>query len=368
MSELFDRFEINRTPRWPLLSRLVALSVVAHGLFFVAVVYVPTLRSLLYVAANVSGIKLVSEDYDPTLIGQRATIVRLEPHEKLYYPPDYFGAPEVAETTQLDAYVVPQPPPPPPPAPVYRPRRVRTPRVVATPDPSPTPDEIAQATPTPSPSPMTEEEKKAEEEMARIAKEAGIARPPGNINTKPFEDIAVKGKELFDQGKLNFNTAIDVTATGALNEDGTLKPETVNIDWGTTQTDQNTADLAQQLITAMSQSKVLVVLKGAKDVRISLKLDQQTVKIAVMSELPTETEAMNTALGLSTMVAVGRKVKQGTNEGVLYENLKFESTGKQFTMNFEMPKDAAGKMINEMLAKKINKTGAATAATPQARS
>jgi outer membrane biosynthesis protein TonB len=369
MAELFDRFEINRTPRWPLMSRLVALSLVAHGLFLVAVVYVPTLRSLLYVASNVSGIKFVSEDYDPTLIGQRATIVKLEPHEKLYYPPDYFGAPEVAETTQLDAMVIEQPPPMPPPAPVYRPRRPRvTTPAEPTPEPSPTPDEVAQATPSPSPSPLTEEEKKAEAEMARIAKETGVARPPGNINTKPFEDIAVKGKELFDQGKLKLDTAIDVTATGALNEDGTLKPETVKIDWGTTPSDQNTADLAQQLITAMSQSKVLVVLKGAKDVRISLKLDQQTVKIAVVSDLPTETEAMNTALGCSALVAVGRKVKQGTNEGILYENLKFESAGKQFAMNFEMPKDAAGKMITEMLAKKANKTGATAAATPQARS
>src|SRR5215207_2110736 len=129
MGELFDRFEINRTPRWPLMSRLVALSLVAHGLFLVAVVYAPTVRSMLYVASNVSGIKFVSEDYDPTLVGQRATVVRLAPHEKLYYPPDYFGAPEVAETTQLDAMVVEQaapPPLPPPPPPVYRPRRART--------------------------------------------------------------------------------------------------------------------------------------------------------------------------------------------------------------------------------------------------
>ena len=309
MAELFDRFEVNRTPRWPMLSRLVALSVVAHGLFLVAVVYVPTLRGMLYMASNVSGIKFVNEDYDPTLIGQRATIVKLEPYEKLYYPPDYFGAPEVAETTQFDPTVVGQtmPPPLPPPAPVYRPRRPREARVEATPEPSPSP-EVAQASPTPTP--MTEDEKKAEEEMARIAKENGIARPPGNINTKPFEDIAVKGKELFDQGKLNLNSAIDVTATGTLNEDGTLKPETVNIDWGTTPGDQNTADLAQQLITAMSQSKVLVVLKGAKDVRISLKLDQQTVKIAVMSDLPTEDEAMKTALGCSALVAIGKQAKK----------------------------------------------------------
>jgi hypothetical protein len=255
--------------------------------------------------------------------------------------------------------------PPPPPAPVYRPRRPRTPRVVVTPEPTPTP-EVAQATPTPTP--QTEEEKRAEAEMVRIAKENGIARPPGNINTKPFEDIAVKGKELFDQGKLNFSSAIDVTATGELNEDGTLKPETVKIDWATPPSDQNTADLAQQLITAMSQSKVLVVLKGAKDVRIALKLDQQTVKIAVTSDLPTEDEATKTALGCSMLVAIGRSAKKGTNEGVLYENLKFDSAGKQFAMTFEMPKEAAGKMITEMLAKRANKSNATAAATPQARS
>ena len=102
--------------------------------------------------------------------------------------------------------------------------------------------------------------------------------------------------------------------------------------------------------------------------RISLKLDQQVVKIAVASELPTETDAMNTAIGCSALVAVGKKVKQGTNEGTLYENLKFDAAGKQFSMNFEMPKDAAGKMITEMLAKKVNKANATAAATPQARS
>src|SRR5918911_2551261 len=357
MAELFDRFEINRAPRWPLMSRLVALSVVAHGLFLVAVIYVPTLRSILYVASNVSGLRLVSEDYDPTLIGQRATIVKLEPHERLYYPPDYFGAPEGAETTQLDAMLVQQaaPVPPPPPAPIYRPRRPRVARVVATPEPSPSPaPEVAQASPTPTPA-MTEEEKKAEAEMERIAKENGIARPPGGINTRPFEDIAVKGKELFDQGKLNLNSAIEVTATGVLNEDGTLKPETVKIDWTTPPTDQNTADLAQQLLTAMSQSKVLVVLKGAKDVRISLKLDQQTVRISVQSELPDEDAAMKTAMGCSLLVNIGKQAKKGTNEGVLYENLKFDSSGKQFAMTFEMPKDAAGQIIKEMLAKKAAK-------------
>lgn len=329
------------------MTRLVALSVVAHGLFLVAVVYVPTLRSMLYVASNMSGIKFVSEDYDRTLIGQRATIVRLAPHEKLVYPPDYFGAPVVEETTQLQPQVVQQAAPPPPPMPVYRPRPARFPhaRPAVTPTPAP---EVAQTTPSPTPDP--EQEKKADAEMEQTAKQLGVDMVP-KVNTKPFEEIAVKGKELFDQGKLNLNTAIEVTATAERNDDGSLNPDTVKLTWVTT-SDESTNELAQQLITALSQSKVLLVLKGAKEVRLALKLDQEKVSIKVMSDLPSEEEAKKTADGYATLVGFGRIAKKGTNEGELYNNLSFASEGRQFTMSFEMPKAAAGKMIADMLQKK----------------
>lgn len=335
------------------MSRLLALSVVLHGLFLVAVIYVPTLRSVFYMASSVAGLKFVSEDYDRTLIGQRATIIKLGPHEKLVYPPDYFGAPAVEETTLLDQMTFVQQYTPPPVA-AYRPRRARMPRAqpVAEPSPSPVPSEVAQATPTPSASPTPDEaQKQAEAEMDRIAKENGITRPPGNINTKPFEDVAFKGKELIDQGKLDLkNSTIDLTATAERYEDGTLDPKTVNIEGAAN--DENMALLAQQLVTALSQSKVLGVITGAKSVRISLKLDQQNVSIKVMSELESEAMAEKTALGCAGLVAFGRIAKKGTDEGELYNNLKFLNDGKQFTMSFEMPKEAAGKMISDMLAKK----------------
>src|SRR5256714_558667 len=260
MSELFDRFEINRAPRWPLVSRLLALSVVLHGVFLVALVYVPQLSSMLHVAGEFAGLKFVSEDYDPTLVGQRATVIQFAPHEKLYYPPDYFGAPEVAETSPYDPTFVQQAAPPPPP-PVYRPRPLRAQRQQAAPQPSPS-DEVAKAEASPSPSPAAsptpdEDQKRAEEAMDRVAKANGIERPP-EINTKPFEDIALKGKELIEQGKLDLkNSTLDVTATAERNDDGTLKPETVNINWNSP-SDENTNALAQQLVTALSQSTVLV--------------------------------------------------------------------------------------------------------------
>src|SRR5947209_5034860 len=357
MAELFDRFEINRVPRWPLMSRLLALSVVLHGVFIVTLVYVPQLSAMLHVAGEFAGLKFVSQDYDPTLVGQRATVVQLAPHEKLFYPPDYVGAPEVAETSPYDPTFVQQAAPPPPP--VYRPRFARVPRERPAPQPSPSP-ELAKAAPSPSPaaSPTPDEDqKRAEEALDRVAKANGIERPP-EINTKPFVDIALKGKELIDQGKLDLkNSTLDVTATAERNDDGTLKAETVKIEG--LANDENMSLLAQQLITALSQSKVLVVLKGAKDVRIALKLDQQNVAIKVLSELPSEDDANKTANGCALLVALGRKAKQGTNEGELYNSLKFDNDGKQFSMSFEMPKDAAGKMIADMLAKKAAKDAAA---------
>lgn len=351
MAELFDRFEVNRMPRWPLMTRLVALSVVLHGLFLVAVIYVPTLRSLVRVAGSVAGIEFVSEDYDRTLVGQRATIVKLEPYEKLYYPTDYFGPPPGMDFPQPTDPVFIQPAAPPPPPVVYKPRRVRTPKPQGMPTPEPTPQEIVAASPTPTPDPKAEEEARLNE----LAKASNIDRPP-KINTKPFEDIAKKGKEMFDQGKLNLNGAVGVTATAERNADGTLNRDTVRLDWDPeTTTDETMALLAQEFITALSESRVLSVLAGAKTVQMSLKLDGQKILVRIATEVESDARASEMATGYGLMLVMARKSKEGTEEGDLYNNLNVAADGKQFVMNFEMPRDAAGKMIADLLAKKAAK-------------
>ncbi|HEX8355007.1 MAG TPA: hypothetical protein VF611_19025 [Pyrinomonadaceae bacterium] len=354
MSQLFDTFEVNRVPRWPLMSRLVALSVVLHGLFLVAVVYVPTLRGLLYVASTMSGIEFVREDYDKTLLGQRATIIRLGPHEKLYYPPDYFGAPEVAETSQLDPMLV-QPVAPPPPPPVYRARRVRTPKPA--PEPTPSPDEAAEATTDADAEAATEEaRKKAEDELTEAEKKTGVRAP--KINPKPWEDLAREGKELFDRGKLNLDSQVDVSATAERDDDGKLKPETVNIKWNKPG-DETTALLAQKVITAVSESTMLSTLDGAKGVDMSLRMDEQEIVVVIANEFPSEAEAKKFAEGYGTILYAARIIKSGTDEGKLYDNVKISPDGKRFVISFKMPKDVAGKMIANMLAKKAAKDAAA---------
>ena len=358
MAQLFDTFEVNRVPRWPLMSRLVALSLVVHGVFLVAVVYVPTLRGLLNLASTMSGIEFVREDYDKTLLGQRATIIQLGPHEKLYYPPDYFGAPEVAETTQLDPTMVQ--PAAPPPVNVYRPRRVRTPKPA--PEPSPSPEEVAQATPEPSPTPADEEaRKKAEAQMDEVEKQTGVKRP--RINPGPWEDLAKEGKQLYDEGKINLNTAVDVSATAERMEDGKLNPETVNIKWNKQPADATSEMLARKVITAVSESKMLSALEGAKGVDMSLKVDEQDIAVVIGNQYPTAAEAEKVAGVYATLLLAARIARSGTEDAELYKSVKVSQDGSRFIITFKMPKDAAGKMIADILSKKAAKDAAAAATT-----
>ncbi len=354
MSQLFDTFEINRVPRWPLMSRLVALSVVLHGVFLVAVVYVPTLRGLLRVASSMSGIEFVSQDYDKTLLGQRATIIQLGPHEQLFYPPDYFGSPEVAETTQFDPMVIQQPTPPPPP-PTYRSRRVRTPKPA--PEPTPTP-EVAQATPTPTPV-SDEERKKAEEDLTEAEKKTGLKRP--NINPAPWVDVAKDGKELFDAGKLNLNTTVEVSAKAERETDGRFKPDSVVYAWKTVP-DETTDLLARKVVTAVSESRMLSTLDGAKDVDMSLKVDEKEIAILIGNKFPSAAEAEKFANGYGVFLWAARIASSGSEEGELFNKMKIKQEGDRLVITFNIPKDVAGKMISGMLDKKAAKDKA-TAAT-----
>jgi hypothetical protein len=352
MSELFDRFEINRTPRWPLMSRLVALSVVVHGLFLVAVVYVPQLRNLLAVASAMSGIKFVSEDYDRTLIGQRATVIKLDPHEPLYYPPDYFGAPEVAETAQLDPQVIEQAAPPPPPPPVYRPRRPR----VTTPRPEPTPTpEVAEATPTPTPVSDAERDK-AKEELSELEKKTGVSRPV--INRKPWEDLLAEGKQLSDQGKLNLNSAVEVSATGQLDAGGKIKRDSVKMVWKKPG-DETAEMLAQKVITAVSESNMLSTLQGAKGVDMSLKLDEHEVAIVIANEFASPEEAKKYAEAYGLMLFAARIAEGNSDEAELYNNIKLKPEGNRFVITFQMSKEVAGRVLGNIINKKAAKDAAA---------
>src|SRR6185295_17797942 len=85
---LFEKFEVNREPRWHVLTKLVGASLVLHLVFVWMVIYVPAFRDTLNIAALVARTKFVDRDYEATQIGD-VQMVRLT--EKFHYPEGYFA-------------------------------------------------------------------------------------------------------------------------------------------------------------------------------------------------------------------------------------------------------------------------------------
>lgn len=349
MPELFDDFEINSTPRWPRLSRLVALSVVLHGLLILAIVYVPALSAVARAAGSVAGLEFVEEDYTKTVIGQRATIVKLsEPYEKLYYPADYFSPGEVPvapEATLVSEAATAQAPPPPPPA--FFGRR-RAPRVRTEPTPEPTPDELADAD---EATPGADEAKpegtpQPDVEIDRLAKENNTPRLP-KINTKPFSDLLATGKKMVDEKRLNLDGGVELTVEADRNADGTLG----NIKITGTADNEGLNKLAEDFVAALSDSKLFLALPDIQHMTMALKLDKETLSVNVAGDVKSAARAKEMETGYGAMVGLARLKKGDSDDAELWKGVKISSQDAKFVMDFKMTREAAAGLVAKQIAK-----------------
>ena len=190
MAELFANSEINREPRWQILSKLAAGSLALHAALLACLIYVPAVRDTFNIAALLSDTGFVDKAYTKTEIGDEVQLLEMTP--KFHYPEGYF-----ATETQLQLAQALQANPAPPPFPVdLRPQS--TPIPSPRPEPSPSPVASPAVSPEASPANTTAENAKpetpktpeqAEAELNKIAEENGVVRPNENeINTRPLKD------------------------------------------------------------------------------------------------------------------------------------------------------------------------------------
>jgi hypothetical protein len=342
VTELFENFEINREPRWPILSRLAAVSLVLHAALVASAIYVPGVRSALNIAYLFSDAKYVDEDYNRTAVGERAQMIDLA-HEKFQYPEGYFatGAPEpdpfapqiITQTQPAPVFIPPKPVPTPPPAP--------------TPQPSP----LASPTPQPSASPSVgtgadaavAAGKPTEEDLNKIATEHNVERPSEDaINKKPLKDWLARANELKVKGQLDLNQTIEMVIEAQLDEDGTLHDPVVIQKTG----DPRLIEVAKDLVAAIGDSKVLGFMKkDAKKLRITIKLDQTEVEAKVESEVATPERAKELSQGYSLLLIGGAYARKGQDEEILYKSTSVSNEGNQVVVNFKMPRAQAGAML-----------------------
>ncbi|HKS29201.1 MAG TPA: hypothetical protein VJS44_15340 [Pyrinomonadaceae bacterium] len=344
MAELFQNFELHRSPWWQRVWRIAVGSVLLHTILVATVLYVPSLREAFNIASVFSEAKYVDEDYKKTIVGERAVLINAK--DVFEYPPGYFSTPVVDQTLapQVIATATPVPLPPPPPP-------VRQPKV------KPTPAEaVAKASPSPSPQAtpsedltagITESMSKEEQDkkLNDIAAKSGIERPNEDlINKKPLKDWLAMAKEKKDKNEINLQGVIEMTVEAEVGPDGKLLNPAVTSQSG----DPKLQELVREFVSALGDSKALAFLKDIKKIKMVVSLNEKDVNVKVSSEVETTEKASKMAGGFNAMLFVGRIKKRGETEGIIYQNTKVSSNGKAVEVKFTMPRKEATDILTKL--------------------
>jgi hypothetical protein len=356
MAELFEKFEVNRDPRWQILTKLVVASLAVHFGLLWAVIYVPALRDTVNIAALIASTKFVDKDYQATQIGDDVQIVKLD---KFRYPDGYFaleaqiegqvpGQPAVdpfaariisqaGSNRNVDPQASPSPSPETSPSPGASPGASVSPSAA-----------VAQASP--SGSPLTSEE--AQKQLEKTAEQNDVPLPDENqINKKVLKDFAAYANDLKNQGKLDLNKPFEVVIEAELDDKGKLKNPRFTKKVG----DENLVDLFGRMVAALNDSGFLVYLQPiSKDnpnatVKITVKQGEQEVLASVESEAASPERAESLAKALNALLVLNAVSRAGKDEEVIMRNTNAAPDGKKVVVNFSMPRQTVVEMIKKQM-------------------
>src|SRR6185369_7261022 len=356
MSELFEKFEVNRESRWQTLARLTGASLVLHLVLLWMAVYVPSVRDTLNIAALIASTKFVEKDYTATQIGDDVQMVQVG--EKFRYPDGYFTpqgqvaaelppavgtvpdpfAPKIISLASSQPKVDPEASPSPAASP--------SPLASASPAASPSPAVVAQA----SPSPLTPEE--AQKQLEKTAAQNDVTLPDENeINKQVLKDFAAYANNLKNEGKLDLNKPFEIAIEAELDEKGKLKNPRFTKKSG----DENLVDLFGKLVAALNDSGFLTYLQPiSKDnpgatVKIIVKQGEQEVLASVESEASSPERAASLAKALNNLLYFGAGSRAGHDEEVIMKNTNATPDGKRVVVNFSMPRQSVVDLIKKQL-------------------
>ena len=102
------------------------------------------------------------------------------------------------------------------------------------------------------------------------------------------------------------------------------------------------------MLQAVSESGLLSMLDGAKEVRLSFKLDGHAFSASASGDLESEEKASQQVQGYGLMFQAARFQKKGTHLEELYSGVSFASEGRRFVMKLELPRESAVRLFREM--------------------
>lgn len=172
------------------------------------------------------------------------------------------------------------------------------------------------------------------------AHETNVRLPP-KINARRFKDLLLKGKELYDRGKLDLGRTFKLTVEADLNKDGTLSSIAV---MGAAD-DPAFKELTRDAVVALSENRVFSFIEGTPRLRLGLLLDREKLTATLAAELGTARRAEETARVYHLGITAMRFKKAGTAEEPVWKNMTASASGKQLALKLEMTRAEAGNLL-----------------------
>ena len=187
-------------------------------------------------------------------------------------------------------------------------------------------------------------------------KQPGISSDPVSadvINKKPLQDFGDVVLEKVTKKEIDLTKNFLVEMQGTITDDGKFDRDPKKSRFVKTEGDEAMVNVAKSAIEAIGDSGLLNYLKGLgiDKVNFTLQQDNDQIYVAITSDQKTEQRAKTVSSGLNGWISIGKATVKEDDTKILLDAAISEAQGKNFVLNFKLPKPIAQDMINRQLQK-----------------
>lgn len=202
----------------------------------------------------------------------------------------------------------------------------------------PTPKPTPSATPTPS-----------ESDLAKSKDDFN-----NKFNKKPLQDFADGVMAKLDspkpEDKVDLKQSFTVVLDGYLTENGAFDAKKTG--YAKYEGNEQMVNVAKNALEAVGDSTIFSYLRalGVEKVNITLVQDDQKITAKIVSSQPNAENAKTVSSGFRGVILLAQiNTKDDVEVQTLLKGLKFNAEGKNFVINFEIPKTEAHQLIDKKL-------------------
>ncbi|MDQ3712237.1 MAG: hypothetical protein M3388_08475 [Acidobacteriota bacterium] len=181
------------------------------------------------------------------------------------------------------------------------------------------------------------------------------------INKKPFEELGDSLNDKLAKKEVDLDKPFSVILDGTISADGKL--DSKKSKFGKSKGDEQMVEVAKQAIEAVGNSGFLGYLKniGVDKVNFTIVQNDKEISVIILSDqkIPEKADSIASSFNilLSGLIALDKNgiKKLDENSKTLVNNSKVTSEGKNFKLNFVLPKKDAQDLINRSLKDRAEK-------------